>query len=121
MKIYISAIFTALCLSSCIVDHGDFTVLSNKPLDAKKISRADTKRFPDVKGIDMLHSIMIIPMGGRAKLSEALNDALEENDSDAMTNVSVTSWHFAFSYFYSNKAWLVSGDTIKTREAPASL
>lgn len=116
MKIYLSAIFAALLLSSCIVDHGDFTVISNKPLDAKKISRADTKRFPDVKGTDMQHSIFIVPMGGRAKLSGALDDALEETDTDVMTNVSITSWHFAFSYFYAIKGWLVSGDTLKTRQ-----
>lgn len=116
MKIYILAIFTALCLSSCIVDHGNFTVLSNKPIDANQISKAGTKRFSDVNGTDMQHSVFIVPLGGKAKLSEALNDALEETDTDAMTNVSVTSWHFAFSYFYSIKGWWVSGDTIKTRK-----
>jgi len=116
MKIYLSAILSAALLSSCVVNHGDFTILSNKLIDVKRFSLAESPRQRNVEGDDTTHIILFIQAGGEPKLSEALNDAFRVTDTDVMSNVTIKSWAWYIPYIYGSIGWSVTGDAIKTRK-----
>lgn len=101
-------------VSSCTVNHGDFTVLSNKIVDIKDFNMGGSKRLRNIEGKDTAHTIIIVPTG-IPKLSEALNNAFEKSDTDIMTDVNVKTQWWYIPYIYGQSSWIVKGDAIKTR------
>lgn len=110
-KFFILALFL---LPSCTINHGDYTVLSNKIVNTKDFDMGIIKRQRNIKGEDVAHIIIAIPTGA-PKLSEALNNAFEKTDTDIMTDVTVKSWYWYIPYVYGQGGWSVSGDAVKTR------
>lgn len=101
-------------LPSCTLNHGDYTVLSNKIVDTRNFDMGTAKRQHNVEGEDVAHIISFIPTG-EPKLSEALNNAFAKTDTDVMTDVTIKSWFWYVPYVYGQKGWSVSGDAVKTR------
>lgn len=114
MKIRNLSVVFLFLLSACTVNHGDFTVLSNKIVNTKDFNMGETPRLRNVEGKDVAHMIVIFPTG-TPKLSEALNDAFEKTDTDIMTDVTVKHWFWWIPYIYGNTGWQVTGDAVKTR------
>ncbi|MDY4842151.1 MAG: hypothetical protein SO314_07300 [Alphaproteobacteria bacterium] len=108
-------ISSLIFLSACTVNHGDFTVLSNKIVNTQDFDMGTSQRIRNIRGKDIEHMIIIFPTGN-PKLSEALNDAFEKTDTDIMTDVTVESWFWWIPYLYGNAGWEVSGDAVKTRK-----
>jgi len=104
-----------LFVSACTVNHGDFTVLTNKIVSTSDFDLGSGARIHHVNGDDTTHIIFLIPIG-IPKLSEALNDAFEKADADVMTDVTVRSGYFWIPYIYGQQWWSVDGDAIKTRK-----
>ncbi len=102
-------------LSACSVNHGNFTVLSNKIVSTKDFDVGTSKRVRNVEGKDMAHLIIAFPTG-TPKLEGALNDAFQKTDTDVMTDVTVKSWFWWIPYVYGNAGWEVVGDAVKTRK-----
>ena len=110
---YLSVVFLML-LSACTINHGDFTVLSNKLVATQNFSMGTSNRIRNVKGEDTAHMIILFPTG-TPRLEAALNDAFEKTDTDVMTDVTVETWFWWIPYIYGNMGWRVTGDAIKTR------
>ncbi|MDD4556213.1 MAG: hypothetical protein PHE89_02640 [Alphaproteobacteria bacterium] len=102
-------------LSSCVVSHGNFTVLSNKLVDTDDLNVDTTKKMKNVTGKDVSHMIILIPTKANPNLNDALNDVFRNNDADLMTDVSITSWGWYIPYVYGQFGWKVQGDALKTR------
>lgn len=101
-------------VSSCTVNHGDFTVLSNKIVNIKDFDMGESKRLRNIEGKDTAHIITFIPTG-IPTLSVALNNAFEKSDTDIMTDVNVKTREWYIPYIYGQSSWIVKGDAIKTR------
>lgn len=107
-------VISFLLLAGCTVNHGDFTVLSNKIVSTQNFDMGTSKRIRNVEGKDTAHMIILFPTG-TPKLESALNDAFQKTDTDVMTDVIVKSWFWWIPYLYGNMGWEVSGDAVKTR------
>lgn len=104
-----------LMISACSINHGDFTVLSNKIVDTSNFDLENTPRLKNVEGEDMTH-IIIIFSTGIPKITGALNDAFSKTDTDVMTNVNLSQTSWYIPYIYGQQGWTVKGDAIKTRK-----
>lgn len=115
MSIKNLSIISLMMLSACTVNHGNFTVLSNKIVSVNDFDIGSSERVRNVEGEDMAHMIIFFPTGN-PKLEEALNDAFRHSDTDVMTDVTVKSWAWWIPYVYGNMGWSVKGDAIRTRK-----
>lgn len=113
MKKLIALMAIILC-SSCVTDHGNFTVLSNKIVDTDDFELEKLDKVKNVKGVDRSHIILFFPTKTNPNLSGALNDAFQQADGDVMTDVNVSSWGWWF-YLYGQNGWTVEGDVVKIR------
>ncbi len=114
MKTKILSVISLILLSACSVNHGNFTVLSNKIVSTQNFDIGNSPRIKNVSGQDSAHMIIIFPTG-TPKLEAALNNAFQKTDTDVMTDVTVKSWYWWIPYIYGNFGWEVTGDAIKTR------
>ncbi len=100
--------------SGCTMRHGDFTVISNKMVRLSEFEVDKADRIRNVKGTDVQHMILGIPLSGPPTLEGAMDDAFEKGGGDVMTDAVVTSEFFTF-ILYGKNSWVIKGDTIKTR------
>lgn len=107
-------LFACLLMQGCVVDHGDFTVLSNKLVRTSDFDLSKADRRKDVEGNDVAHIIVFIPTG-QPTLEGAVDDGLFNGQGDVMTDVSVESWFWYIPYIYGQAGWAVKGDVVKTR------
>ncbi len=114
MRMTFLFVASLVLLSACTVNHGDFTVLSNKIVSTQNFDIEKSQRIRNVEGVDMAHMIILFPTGA-PKVEEALNNAFQKTDTDVMTDVTIKSWFWWIPYIYGNMGWKVTGDAIKTR------
>jgi hypothetical protein len=109
-------LLSVLTLNSCVVRHGDFTVISNKlvRLSQFKIDQADRKR--NFTGKDVQHIIIFFPTSGQPTLDGAMDNAFDEGEGDVMTDATIKSWGWYIPYIYGQSGWSIKGDVIKTRK-----
>lgn len=108
--------FILSCLSACTVNHGHFTILSNRLVDIKNFNIDTEKKISNVTEKDVGHIIFFVPTKKNPNLNDALNDVLRNTDSDLMTDVEITSWYWYIPYLYGQFGWKVQGDALKTRK-----
>lgn len=111
----ILAVCLVTLLGACSVNHGNFTVLSNKIVNINDFDLDKADRIKNIKGVDRAHVIMFFPTKSNPNLSDALNEAFRKADGDVMTDVTVTSWGWWIPYIYGQNGWTVEGDVVKTR------
>ncbi len=104
-----------LGLSSCVVRHGDFTVLSNKLVRLSDFELDKAERERDVIGTDTQHIIIFIPTQSQALLEEAIDDALDKGNGDVLTDAVVEFESWYIPYIYGKTQWRVTGDVVRTR------
>jgi len=116
---YIQLLFAAVVISlltGCVVNHGDFNVLSNKTIRLSEFELEKADRAKGVVGKDVTHIIIFIPTGSDPRFEEAMDDALEKGGGDVMTDAVVKSWGWYIPYVYGQFGWSVKGDVVKTRK-----
>lgn len=106
----------AALISACSVNHGTFTVMSNKIVNVNDFDLDKADKIKNVKGTDRSHIIIFFATKANPNLSDALNDAFRKADGDVMTDVTVTSWGWWIPYIYGQSGWTVEGDVVKTRK-----
>ncbi|PZP39467.1 MAG: hypothetical protein DI585_04065 [Pseudomonas fluorescens] len=111
----LALIATLATLSACSVNHGEYTVLSNKLVDTKNFHIDSSKVQKNVTGKDVSHIITFIPTKANPNINDALNDVFRNSDADVMTDVTITSWFWWIPYIYGQAGWKVEGDAVKTR------
>ncbi len=104
-----------LLLPSCVVSHGNFTVLSNKIIDTKSFHVDTNKKMKNATGKDVAHIVFVVPTKANPNLNDALNDVFRNTDSDLMTDVEIKEWFWYVPYIYGQYGWSVQGDALKTR------
>lgn len=116
LKIIILAI--ALCyLSGCAVNHGHFTVASNKVFRISDFELEKADRVKGVEGKSVQHFIFsIIPVGSQPTIEGAMDDAMQKGGGDVMTDLQMEQWFFMIPYIYGQAGWSVTGDVVKTRK-----
>ena len=107
----------SVCLfSGCLlIRHGDFTVLSNKLVDVSNFELDKSDRVKGIEGESVRHWILFFPIGELPTLEGALDDGFEKGGGDVMTDAVVKTWGFTL-ILYSQGAWQVKGDAVKTRK-----
>lgn len=102
-------------LSGCVVNHGQYTVLSNKVVDVSKFDVSEVVK-KEVKGVDRSHLIFVFPTKANPNINDALRDAFRKADGDVMTDVTIYQWSWWIPYIYGQIGWTVEGDVVKTRK-----
>lgn len=103
-------------ISGCSVNHGTYTVMSNKIVNVNEFDLDKSDKIKNIKGTDRSHIIIFFNTKANPNLSDALNDAFRKADGDVMTDVTVTSWFWWIPYIYGQSGWTVEGDVVKTRK-----
>lgn len=114
MKNYL-LLFSFFLITACSIDHGNYSVMSNKIVRINEFDLDKSNRVKHVKGIDRSHIIFFHKTKNTPNLSDALSDALKKGDGDVMTDVTVTEWTWYIPLIYGQSGWTVEGDVVKTR------
>lgn len=104
-----------LMCSACSIDHGNFTVISNKIVDIKNLNLNKTPKVRNIEGEDLAHTIIFIPTK-IPTLSAALNDAFCKSDTDLIINANVSMTYWYIPYIYGQQYWTITGTGVKTRQ-----
>ena len=112
---FIAFTYTFL-LGGCAINHGKFTVASDKIVRLSEFELDKADRVKGVEGKDVTHIIIAFPIGSMATIGGAIDDALEKGDGDVMTDVTIEQWFFYIPYIYGQANWHVKGDVVKTRK-----
>ena len=106
-----------ICLSACSMNHGNFTILSNKKIDFSNLNIENSQKIEKVKGVDEGQIIMSgFEIGNmNPNINGALSDALTKTQGDLMTNVKVKQSFVFIPFFYSIFDWSVEGEVIKLK------
>lgn len=112
------SVAAALLFSStgCVVRQGDFTVLSTKLIRTSNFDLSGEDGAKNVEGEDMAHIIFIIPTKQNPNIEDAIDNALEKEGGDVMTDVVVESYSWYIPYIYGRAGWRVKGDVVRTRK-----
>jgi hypothetical protein len=103
-------------LNSCVVRHGDFTVVSNKLVRLSEFEIDKAERQRRITGQDVQHIIIFFPTSGPPTLDGAMDNAFDEGDGDVMTDATIKSWGWYIPYIYGQQGWSIKGDVVKTRK-----
>jgi len=104
----------SVLVAGCVVRQGDFTVLSDKLIDAKDFDLSGSEKVRRVKGEDKARIIVLFPTG-QPSLEGAIDDALEKGGGDVLTDAVVHSYSWYIPYIYGETGWRVEGDVVRTR------
>ena len=105
----------ALLLAGCVVRQGDFTVLSDKLVDAKNFDLSQATQKGRVTGEDKARIIVFFPTKANPSLEGAIDDALEKGGGDVLVDAVVHSYNWYIPYIYGESGWRVEGQVVKTR------
>lgn len=110
MKKFLICVFCACALTSCVANHGNFTILTNKMLDTSHFKIASQTSGKPVRGRSVSHIILNAETGGDV-LSEAIDRAMNQDiGSDMLVNVNVRHWFWMVPSIYGQKGWSVRGN-----------
>jgi hypothetical protein len=115
MKNLLALTMVTVMLPACVINHGDFTVLSNKLFKTTDLHLENAPRQRDVEGTDVAHIICVIPTKVNPSVEAAVDDALMAGNGDVMVNARIESWFFYIPYIYGQEGWSVRGDVIRTQ------
>jgi hypothetical protein len=104
------------CFVGCSVNHGNFTVASNKVFRLSQFEMEKANRTKGVEGESVQHTIFIFPVGTNPTIEGAMDDAMLKGNGDVMTDVNISLWSFYIPYLYGQTGWSVKGDVVKTRK-----
>ncbi len=102
---------------ACVINHGDYTVLSSKLVDTKDFDLSKAERARGVVGEDYVEIIIFFPFGKLNPTVEgALDAALSQHGGDLMTDVTLEYFSWYIPLIYGREGWRVKGDVVRTRE-----
>lgn len=101
-----------LCISGCSQRLGDFTVLSTKNVDLSNFSTQTETGTDRVKGEDVSHIIIIFP-NKIPNLKEAIDVAIEENNSYMLSEAVIKYEYFIVPYIYGQTKYVVEGHPVR--------
>lgn len=104
-----------LLCGACSTHHGNFTVVSNKIVNVKDFDLTNSPKQKNVMGEDRKHIILWFSTG-TPTVAAALNDVSRKTDTDLLTNASIEYSEWYIPLIYGQKAWIVRGDAVKTRD-----
>lgn len=104
------------CFVGCAVNHGHFTVASNKVFRLSQFEMEKANRAKGVEGESVQHIVILIPIGTQPTIEGALDEAMLKGNGDVMTDVDMNAWFFYIPYVYGQAGWSVKGDVVKTRK-----
>ena len=105
----------ALCLTlatGCSIRLADFTVISTKSVELDRVDLDDLPKTENVTGYDKKLMLLFFPLG-IPHIENAVDDALEKGNGDAMTDAVLysSSWWFIVG----QNILKVEGDVVNTR------
>jgi hypothetical protein len=104
------------CFVGCVVNHGHFTVASNKVFRLSQFEMEKASRAKAVEVESVQHIVIFIPIGSQPTIEGAMDEAMKKGNGDVMTDVNIESWFFFIPYIYGQAGWSVKGDVVKTRK-----
>jgi len=107
------------CFVGCYVNHGNFTVASNKVFRLSQFEMEKASRAKGIEGESVQHFVFFIPIGTDPTIEGAMDDAMLKGNGDVMTDVNIVYWKISIpiiNILYSQHGWSVKGDVIKTRK-----
>ncbi|MDR1071957.1 MAG: hypothetical protein LBL21_04935 [Rickettsiales bacterium] len=107
-------ILTAMLVFSaaaCTSNIENFTAISTHSIDPGQ-SIASAKITKNVRGEDVAHMIIIVPTA-TVSMSEAVSNALKENDADMLINAKTYTTFWWIPYIYGQQRYVVEGDAVK--------
>ena len=106
-------VLTCLFAMGCTSTIGDFTLLTSKNINLANFSATDELASSEVVvGEDSADIICIFPTG-IPNLKEAVDRAIEKNDSRLLTNVRLKYSFFYIPYIYGQEKYTVEGNPSK--------
>jgi len=99
---------SALLMTGCTHNIGDFTVISTKNVDFSVI--AGSRRGAQVEGDDIMHVIIFFPTSGAPNLKTAIDRAIESvPGAIALVDARLRFRSFYIPYIYGQDAFLAEG------------
>ena len=120
VRVLASALLGLLFTACTTVNHGRFTVLSNKHAPLDGLDLASAERIHDVVGRDVNRTVVVFPTKLAPSLDSALDDALAKTGGDVMVDVEVEFSSWTVPLVYGESVWEVRGDVLRTRKSPAA-
>lgn len=109
MKKFLICVFCLCVLTSCVTNHGNFTVLTDKILDTSHFKVPYKTVGSPVVGSSVSHIIVGFETNGDV-LSEAIDDSMNQHiGSDMLVNVNVRHFFWIIPSIYGQKGWSVRG------------
>lgn len=108
-------ILLALLCGACTTHHGNFTLVSNKIVNVKDFDLTNSPKQKNAVGEDRKHIIFFYSTG-TPTVAAALNDVFRNTDTDLLTNASIEYSYWYIPLIYGQRAWVVTGDAVKTRD-----
>ncbi len=113
MKKILSILSVCIALSACQTHQTDLTVISNKNISLTDVDLDKAKQTKNVTGEDVKFKFLFIRFG-TPRLNEAVNDALNKNNADLLTDASVYTYYWSVLLF-GQEGIKITGTAVSTR------
>ena len=117
MKKMLLLIFCLVFLSSCVANHGHFTVLTNKLIDKSHFRVPNQNSGQKVRSRSVEHIIISYNVGEN-NLSYALDRAFDKgyNNQDMMVNVDMSRTAWFIPSIYGLISWGIKGNVCSSKD-----
>lgn len=112
-KIKTSLLAVLLMLSACTTDSGRFNAISTKSMSLYTLTGNNGTIAKGIKSESTQHVAVIIPLSKAPTISDAINQILNKEKADYLTNVDIQFTTFRLLIWYKYTAWKIEGDAVR--------
>lgn len=112
-KLKLFSLAFALLISACTTNNGSFNAIATRPMSLYSLTAPSHVVDKDIKSQSSQHVAVIIPFSKAPTITDAINQILNKEKADYLTNVDIQMTTIRLMIWYKYTAWKIEGDAVR--------